>query len=307
MSFESNEPESDHVIERINDPLMNFYATSSTEKLKRSSMKLGTSISSEMLDGLSGLNVPITPLSTEALLFESVKNVSPSNDNTLSKDLSSDQNSCQKHCENLDNEKKIAEECEDVINNDDQIAQKVRRKVICRAKERDNKTSRSRPQKYDFPELLADGDSTFSNDTWTEVSHVPRSDQLNIDLILNSDDFNLCSDKADSGIESLMSKKSVNLQNSSSAVSRTSLRKSQNKTRSSGERNLTADSPVDSDRRRAVLLSDSLQSNSFTESLPIALSSSLPSKANCKTGMVHAILEFLISFCNLKFHMCISL
>lgn len=292
-SFGSSEPDSDHVIERINDPLMNFYATSSTEKLKRSSMQLGPSISSEMLDEFSGLNVPVTPVSLEASLFpaENIKDASSSVKNTLSKDVASDQKSHQKRLENVDSENKIIEECEDSIGNDDQVAQKVRRKVLSRAKERDGKISR--PKKYDFTEILADGDSTFSNSTWSEVSHAQRSEQLNIDLILNSDDLNLCSDKADSGIESLMSKTSVNLQTTNTSINRTSLRRSQNKTRSSGERNFTLDSQVGSELRNEFLISDSVQSSSFTDSLPIALSSSLPSKAHSKTGMALAIWDFL--------------
>lgn len=262
-------------------------------------MKLGPSISSEMLDELSGLNVPDTPLSEDVSLFavKSIRDRSSSFNNKSSKDVASDQSSHQKHYENMDSENKIIEEREDSSNNDNQIAEKVRRKVLSRAKERDAKIPRERPQKYDFTEILADGDSTFSSNTWSEVSHVHRSDQLNIDLILNSDDLNLCSDKADSGIESLMSRTSVNLHNTSTSINRNSLRKSQNKT--SGERNFTPDSQIGSERQNEFLISDSLQSSSFTESLPVTLSSSLPSKTRSKTGMVSAILDFLFHLFNL--------
>lgn len=205
--------DSDHIIERINDPLMNFYATASTER----SFKIGPSVSSETLDdNLSALGVPETPTDSSLVLSASplpVQNLSFS-------DMHSSRVNQESECDSWD---KTSKSCEGDADSSDKIALAIRQKVISRVKDRDSKAS-GHLQKFDLPGIFLEDDLILDRNRNFEA---PSTNKMNsvLDLILNNDDLEIHSVQTDSGIGSQITQnaKSKNLLKAENSAIQSSL------------------------------------------------------------------------------------
>lgn len=271
--------DSDHIIGRINDPLMNFYATASTEK----SFKIGPSVSSDALDdNLSALGVPETAADSSLGLSASpllVQNLSFS-------DMHPSRVNQESECHSWD---KTSKSCEGDADSSDKIALAIRQKVISRVKDRDSKAS-VHLQKFDFPGFFLEEDFILDKNRNFEA---PPTHNMNsvLDLILNNDDLEIHSVQTDSGIGSQITqnaKSSKSLLKAESSAIQSSILVNRNYRENllGGHSGFVNDLRFESGNK-VERLTHSTEVSSATSS---ALSSSLPLTTQAQKG----ILEFML-------------